>query len=264
MNIVDKNIDGGNAFDWGRTSSDYAKYRDVYPEEVYQRVLSYGLCTKGQRILDLGTGTGVLPRNMYKYGAKFVGTDISENQIGWARRLSAESGMDIEYYVSPAEELDFPENSFDAVTAFTCFFYFDHERLMPRLVKMLKPEGHIIICYLSWLPYEDRIAAESERLILKYNPKWTGAGFTRREVGIPQCYREAFEVVHNEYFDVQIPFTVDSWNGRIKACRGVGASLSEEDIAAFEKEHIEMLRRNTTGEFTILHTAALADLKLKK
>lgn len=264
MNIVDKNIDGGNAFDWGRTSEDYAKYRDVYPKEVYQKVLSYGLCTEGQRVLDLGTGTGVLPRNMYKHGARFIGTDISENQIGCARRLSAQGGMDIEYTVSSAEELDFPENSFDAVTAFTCFFYFDHERLMPRLVKMLKPEGHIIICYLSWLPYEDRIAAESERLILKYNPKWTGAGFTRRKVGIPKCYNEAFEVVHNEYFDVQIPFTIESWNGRIKACRGVGASLSDEQVAQFEKEHTAMLKSYGSESFTILHTVALADLKLKK
>lgn len=29
MEIKNKSIDGGNAFDWGRTSSDYAKYRDM-------------------------------------------------------------------------------------------------------------------------------------------------------------------------------------------------------------------------------------------
>ena len=28
MEIIDKNIDGGKSFDWGKTSSDYAKYRD--------------------------------------------------------------------------------------------------------------------------------------------------------------------------------------------------------------------------------------------
>lgn len=264
MIIKNKYIDGGNSFDWGRTSSDYAKYRDVYPDEVYQRVISYGLCTEGQCVLDLGTGTGVLPRNMYKYGAKFIGTDISENQIYWARRLSAEGGMDIEYHILSAEELDFPENSFDAVTAFTCFFYFDHAKLMPKLIKMLKPGGHILIAYLSWLPHEDKIASESEKLILKYNPKWTGAGHTRREVGIPECYNEAFEVVHNEFFDVHIPFTTDSWNGRIKACRGVGASLSDEQIAEFEKEHLEMLKSYTSESFTILHTVAMADLRLRK
>ena len=31
MEIINKNIDDGTPFDWGRTSSDYAKYRDIYP-----------------------------------------------------------------------------------------------------------------------------------------------------------------------------------------------------------------------------------------
>ena len=37
MNIVDKRIDAGKAFDWGRTSDDYAKYRDIYPKEFYEK-----------------------------------------------------------------------------------------------------------------------------------------------------------------------------------------------------------------------------------
>ena len=70
-------IDGGKAFDWGKVSGDYAKYRDIYPEEFYQKIVDLGLCVKGQRVLDLGTGTGVLPRNLYRFGASFVGVDIS-------------------------------------------------------------------------------------------------------------------------------------------------------------------------------------------
>lgn len=39
----------------------------------------------------------------------------------------------------------------------------------------------------TWLPFEDRIAGESERLVLKYNPKWSGAGETIHPIGIPDC-----------------------------------------------------------------------------
>ena len=95
MMITNKDIDSGMGFDWGRASDDYAKYRDIYPNIFYEKILEMGLCVKGQKVLDIGTGTGVLPRNLYKYGAEFVGTDISENQIGQARRLSAEAGMNI-------------------------------------------------------------------------------------------------------------------------------------------------------------------------
>ena len=38
MEITDNRIDGGKAFDWGRTSAEYAKYRDIYPKEFYQKM----------------------------------------------------------------------------------------------------------------------------------------------------------------------------------------------------------------------------------
>ena len=39
-------------------------------KEFYQRIIDRKLCLEGQSVLDIGTGTGVLPRNMYQYGAK--------------------------------------------------------------------------------------------------------------------------------------------------------------------------------------------------
>lgn len=68
--MADKAIDQGRPFDWGKVSEDYARFRDIYPKEFYERIVERNLCVKGQRVLDLGTGTGVLPRNMYQYGAK--------------------------------------------------------------------------------------------------------------------------------------------------------------------------------------------------
>lgn len=87
MEIRNKNIDEGKDFDFGRTSADYAKYRDIYPDIFYQKIVDRNLCIKDQTILDLGTGTGVLPRKMYRYGAQWIGTDISENQIRYAEEL---------------------------------------------------------------------------------------------------------------------------------------------------------------------------------
>ena len=49
MEITDKRIDSGKAFDWGRTSADYGKYRDIYPQIFYDKILARSLCTKGQK-----------------------------------------------------------------------------------------------------------------------------------------------------------------------------------------------------------------------
>ena len=43
MEIKDNRMDAGKAFDWGKTSEYYAKYRDIYPDEFYQRVADRGL-----------------------------------------------------------------------------------------------------------------------------------------------------------------------------------------------------------------------------
>ena len=145
MWMKDNHIDHGMAFDWGRTSLDYAKYRDIYPDQFYEKILDRDLCRKGQTVLDIGTGTGVIPRNLYRYGAKWIGTDISENQIEQAKILS--QGMDIEYDAIPAESISFQDNSFDVITACQCFWYFKHEIAAPVFWKVLKPNGRMLILY---------------------------------------------------------------------------------------------------------------------
>lgn len=261
MDITDKKLDGGKAFDWGRTSQDYAKYRDIYPKEFYDKILQRGLCKAGQTVLDMGTGTGVLPRNMYPYGAKWIGTDISPEQTEQAKLLS--EGMDIEYYALSAENIDFPDESFDVITACQCFWYFDHENIMPNLYRMLKPDGRILVLYMAWLPYEDKIAGASEELVLKFSPKWSGAGEIMHPINIPECYNDKFELVYHDEYKLKVPFTRESWNGRMKACRGVGASLSAEEVALFEKEHMKMLSDIAPEKFEILHYGAIAELKKK-
>ena len=111
--MIIKNIDEGRPFDWGKTSEDYAKYRDIYPKEFYDYILQLGLCKDGQSVLDIGTAHG------------------------------------------------------DTV-----------------------------------------------------HPVW-----------VPEQYLSHFELLSQEQFRVDIPFTRCGWHGRMRACRGVGASMSNEQLA---------------------------------
>lgn len=263
MDIKVNGIDGGKPFDWGKTSQEYARYRDIYPEEFYRRIIDRGLCTAGQSVLDIGTGTGVLPRNMYRFGARWVGTDISPEQIAGAKQLAQRSGMDITFLACGAEQLDFPAESFDVVTACQCIWYFDHKVLAPKLAAMLKKGGRMLILYMAWLPFEDKIAGGSEKLVLKYNPEWTGAGETRHDVFLPEELLEYFTLEHKELYDVPVHFTRESWHGRMKACRGVGASMTPAQIENWEREHIAFLESEAPAEFNVLHYVSTAELKLK-
>ena len=57
----------------------------------------------------------MLPRNMYKYGAKWTGTDISPEQIEQAKILAAASNMRIDFQTVPTEQLDFAAETFDVI-----------------------------------------------------------------------------------------------------------------------------------------------------
>lgn len=261
--MVNKNFDNGNPFDFGKISLEYAKYRDIYPEEFYEQLINLNIGVKNQKILDLGTGTGVLPRNMYKYGASWVGCDISKNQIKYAKQLSEEKNMNIQYICSSAEDIDFPDESFDIITACQCFGYFEKRVILPKIYRILKNKGRFVILFMAWLSNESKIAQKSEELILKYNPDWTGGRITRYKLNEPDWAKEYFVMANGITFDIPVTFSRESWHGRIKTCRGIGASiLSDKDIKNWESEHLSYL--STVPEvFDVLHYVTILDLKKK-
>ena len=137
------------------------------------------------------------------------------------------------------------------------------ENIIPTFSRILKPGGHILVLVMDWLPFEDPIAAATEELVLKYNPGWSGCGETVHPIDIPDCYNEKFELEYHDEYKLKVHFSAESWNGRIKSCRGIGASLPEERIAAWETEHKKLLADIAPAEFDILHYAAIALLRKK-
>lgn len=237
-------IDGGQAFDFGKTSEGYAMYRDIYPESMYKKLIGCGIGKRGQEICDLGSGTAVLPINMHATGAKFTSTDISENQIAFGKRASLERGFsDIRFKVCSAEDTGFKDGSFDAVTAVQCFHYFNAEKAAREIWRVLKPQGLFAKIFMDWLPFQDEKINEMEQLVLKYNPRWSGGGFKKYDYRFPEWARGLFTLEHMESYDETLRFSKEAWLKRVLTCRGVGASLSENKTAEFEKEYRAILEK---------------------
>ena len=102
---------------------------------------------------------------------------------------------------------------------------------------------------------------QQKRIILKYSPSWSGAGEHRHPIWIPDCAYEYFELEDHEEYDLKVPFTRESWHGRMKASRGVGASLNQQELAKWDAEHKKMLEKNAPESFEILHYAAISVLR---
>lgn len=246
-------IDGGRAADWGRTSSDYAAHRPGPPASFYSRLKALGIGLPGQRVLDLGTGTGLLARQFARQGCRVAGIDIAAGQVDAARRLAAEEGLDVAFAVAPAEETGQAASSFDAVTASQCWLYFDKPRAIAEVKRVLAPGGVLVTSHFSWLPRLDAIARRSEDLVLQFNPQWGGADWAGAIPAMPQWAVADFNLTGMLWYDEDIPFTAEAWRGRMRACRGVGATLSEGEVERFDAAHAALLQEIAGPSFTIRH-----------
>lgn len=245
--------DRPNVIDWGKTSGDYSAHRPGPPLSFYKRLAALGVGLPRQRILDLGTGTGVLARQFAAQGAVVSGIDVSSEQIAAARNLAAEDNLNVEFVVGCAEQLPWQAATFDIATANQSWLYFDKSKVVPELHRVLKPGGWLVTSHFCWLPRLDPIAKQTEALVLEFNPNWTAADWSGAIPACPKSEEPFFEVRAMFYYDEPIAFTRESWRGRIRACRGVGAAIMPEKVADFDAAHEELLKRIAPDSFTVLH-----------
>lgn len=243
---------------WGSAAEDYASYRDIYPSDFFRILREMGVGTPGTKVLDVGTGTGPIPRAMAKYGADWTGADVSEAQIHQARRLDAVGN--ITWLTASAEHLPIPANTFDTVIACQCIWYFDAPLAAAEIARILRPSGTFVVAYLGWLPEESEIARASENLVLKYNPEWTGSGDRIQDIVIPSAYDTFFDRLPQRHATFSLPFTRDSWHGRFRACRGTRLEMPPEQFERWSLEHRQMLETVAPNSFSIPHYAAFAQL----
>lgn len=246
-------IDAGREIDWSKTSSDYAEHRPGPPESFYRRLEVMGIGTPGQRILDLGTGTGHLARTFAKQGCEVAGVDVAEGQIEAARQLARDERVEVDFRVAPAEATTHPDTSFDAIIANQCLLYFDLPEAIAEMRRVLRPGGEVMISYFTPLPRLDPLVAASEELALKHNPDWSAGDWSGHLPTRPDWSRPDFDMPCFFYYDEPIPFTQESWRGRMRTLRGIGATLTPAEVAAFDADLATHLEQTMPPDFTVLH-----------
>lgn len=225
--------------DFGRTALDYARYRTVFPPELFTRLAALNVGLPGQRIVDLGTGTGVLARGFAAAGCHVTGVDIAPEM------LSQVHDTGVTYRVAPAEDTGLPAHAWDVVSAGQCWHWFDQPRAVAEARRLLVPGGALVICSRDYLPTPGSVASLSDELVLSYNPSWSMATGTGDHPDIPG---ETFE------FDVAVEFTHEQWRGRMRSSNGVAASLPAEAVTAFDADLARLLRQRFPHEpLTVPH-----------
>ena len=240
--------------DFGRTARDYAAHRAGFPRELFERLVAMGVGRSGQRLLDLGTGTGSLARGFAQRGASVVGVDPSEPLLVEARRLAHAQGVDVEYREGRAEDIDAPDGAFNVVTAGQCWHWFDRPVAAAECMRVLRPDGALAICHFDWLPLPGNAVAATEALILEHNPEWPLAGgLGMYPLWTLDVAEAGFTGIETFSFDVNVPYSHEAWRGRIRASAGVAASLPADAVGAFDDELAVLLDQDYPEEPLDIH-----------
>ena len=221
--------------DFGKTANDYSRHRQGFPDSLFDRLASHDIGLPGQRVVDVGTGTGTLARRFAARGCDVIGLDPAAPMLDQARRLP--HGDTVDFRVATAEDTGLPDGSVDVVTAGQCWHWFDGPAAAAEARRVLVPGGRIAICHFDWIPFPGGVAAATEDLVLQHNPAWKGAGGTGMYPAWAGHVAVAgFGDIETFSYDVPTQYSHEDWRGRIRACAGVAASLAAEAVARFDDD----------------------------
>ena len=125
----------------------------------------------GQTVLDVAAGNGNVSLAAARRWCEVTSTDYVESLLARGRRRAEAEGLKIKFQIADAEDLPFPDASFDAVVStFGGMFSPDQDRTAEELVRVCKPGGRVGLA--NWTP--EGFIGQMFKTIGKYLPPPTG------------------------------------------------------------------------------------------
>lgn len=131
---------------FGGVAAAYERGRPVFPREAAAWLVGNDAAT----VLELGAGTGKLTEQLVALGHDVHATDPDPDMLAILKKKLP----DIPTSEAAAEDIPLADRSVDVVVAAQCLHWFDLDRALPEIARVLKPGGHLAV---TWNVRDERI-----------------------------------------------------------------------------------------------------------
>jgi SAM-dependent methyltransferase len=154
------------------------------------RLVKFAGVRSGQRVLDVGCGTGVVAITAARMGAQVAGLDLTPELLERARHNSQVAGVNVDWREGDAEKLPFGDGTFDVVVSqFGHMFAPRPSVAIAEMLRILKPGG--TIAFSTWPP--ELFTGRMFKLVSGYmpppppgvspSPQWGDQNIVRERLG---------------------------------------------------------------------------------
>jgi SAM-dependent methyltransferase len=214
---------------WGAAAEEWAELQEPSGTPLFDASFDAIGVTNGTRLLDVGCGAGVALQLAHKRGARVAGLDAAEPQLAVARSMLPEA--DLRH--GDIEELPFPDDCFDAVTAFNSVQYATEPvRALAEIRRVAVPGAPVAVA--TWGNPE---RCDARHLIgalgsvLPPPPAGASGPFALAVPGALEALVETARLTAEHAFDVDVPFAYPDLGTSVRAALSSGPARAAIDHA---------------------------------
>jgi SAM-dependent methyltransferase len=211
----------------------------------------------GQRVLDVGAGTGNATLPAAATGAEVVGTDVTPELLAVGERAARARGLPVSWRLADAQELPFADGSFDVVLSTVGAMFAPDQRATAReLLRVCRPGGTVAMG--NWTP--GGAAGRFFQVLARYlTAPGPGAGPPPTAWGVPGHVADLFGAVDERVELRTEPRTLDVaftgppaeltayYRAHFAPVIATRAGLDAERAAQFDRDLLDLFTTENTG-----------------
>ena len=207
---------------FSKRSEDYAKYRPVYPLELFEHLAS--IAPSRALAWDCATGNGQAACALSQIFSRVVATDASSSQLEHATHHDR-----VVYKVARAEDSGLESHSVDLITVAQALHWFDLDKFYAEAKRVLKTEGALAV----WSYNLINVSPEIDEVIKRFYKEIVGPYWPPERRLVEEGYNSIpfpFREIETPQFDMRARWTLDDLLGYLRTWSATQKFMEKNEV----------------------------------